>query len=214
MQFETKESKQAKQAAQLKERQAEQISVANGEKDAEYVEGNRRAGSKIRKHEADGYVHVEVLNKNLQPDQKSFKEDKSVVKIHAREFDRRVEEGAFSTYDQAEVIHDPRQNAPRSYSLKPENLQIDAGGPKADKNIALREQNLKNKEQALAQKADELNQSWKRKPRRSRKNRKSSTRYSRTTKRKAPSSRNLSQKQRRSSDRLLLQDLPLRSRLR
>jgi hypothetical protein len=154
--FETKESKQAKQAAQLKSLQSEQIAVANGERDGEYVEGNRRTGSKIRKHEADAYVHVEVINKNLQPDQKSFKEDKNVVKIHAREFDRRVEEGAFSTYDQAEVIHDPRANAPSSYKLKPETLSIDAGGPKADKNIALREQTLKKKEAAIADKFEEL----------------------------------------------------------
>lgn len=121
----TRDQKIARQSSELNALRADQIAEANGEKETEYVEGNRNPKFKIRVLEARGYVHVWTLIKNLSQDQKSFIEETRVVKIHAREFDRRVKDGAFTPYDEVEVVHDPRKGAPKVYEMKPTQLNVD-----------------------------------------------------------------------------------------
>jgi hypothetical protein len=154
----TKEQRQAQQSSDLLNKKIEQIAVANGEQAPRTVEANRKKGVLILEDEAKGYVHVETLVRHLNPDQKSFTDEKGLLKIHVREFDRRVSEGMFKLFDGAEVIHDPRKDAPRSYNLKNEQTEASPAVVNAS-NIALREKRLQEKEAALdakLAKADQL----------------------------------------------------------
>jgi len=122
----TKDQKNAQQVSDLNELRTQQIAEANGDEETEYVEGNRNPKFKIRELEARAYVHVWTRIRNLAPDQKSFIDEDKVVKIHAREFDKRVKDGAFKPYDEVEVVHDPRKGAPIHYELKPDHVNVDA----------------------------------------------------------------------------------------
>lgn len=131
----TRDQKLSLQQSQLQELKGKQIDAINGNDEAmPEIEANRNDKYTIRETE-QGYVHVKVTNKTLAPGEKSFLEDTHIVKIHAREFDRRVSEGAFKTFDEVEVIHDPRANAPEKYDLKPGFLSINANGPTADQAV-------------------------------------------------------------------------------
>jgi len=117
----TKEQKMMKQSSELNELKRNQILATEGHDTIEYVEANRKTGCKIRALEQN-YVHLQVLEKHLNADMKTFTENVSILKIHAREFDRRVKEGAFKTYDKVEIIHDPRVNASVKTSIWVQNL--------------------------------------------------------------------------------------------
>lgn len=122
----TRDEKIARQASDLNALRTQQIAEANGEEETEYVEGNRNPKFKIRELEAKAYVHVWTRIRNLSQDQKSFIDEDKIVKIHAREFDKRVKDGAFKPFDEVEVIHDPRKGAPKLYELKPDQVNVDA----------------------------------------------------------------------------------------
>ncbi len=131
----TKDQKMELQRDQLQELKQAQIDHINGVEEFPTVTANRNKKYKIKANE-QGYVHVKTKVNHLAQDQKSFTPEENIIKIHAREFDRRVAEGAFKTYDEAEVIHDPRQNAPEKYSLKPDVAKVDNSGP-VDKNVSI-----------------------------------------------------------------------------
>jgi hypothetical protein len=152
----SKEQKQSIQADALLDLKRKQIDALNGGKPMDMITANRNSKFQIRELES-GYVHVRTITKHLNSDQKSFTDEIIVHAIHAREFDRRVNEGAFHVFDDVEVIHDPRENAPRDYVLKPVNLLIDAAGPRADSpNVAAREKHLQAKEVKITQANEEL----------------------------------------------------------
>ncbi len=109
----------------LQDLKGRQIEAANSGEQLATIEANRNPKYSVREIEAKGFVHVRAVVRHLNFDQKSFNDEEHIVKVHAREFDRRVSEGAFKTYDEVEVIHDPRVNAPSSYSLKPEFAKVD-----------------------------------------------------------------------------------------
>lgn len=157
----TKAQREAEQVDQLSDLKRAQIQEANGGQPLATTTANRNPKYKIRVIEAADYVHVLLTTKHLNEQTKSITTEESVIAIHAREFDRRVKEGIFKLSDEAQVIHDPRPNAPQSYDLRPNTLEIDANGPKADPNIALREKKLAAKEQALAEKEGEREELWK-----------------------------------------------------
>lgn len=162
----TQDEKKALQLDQVEELKRDQLSVVAGESEAQTSAGNRNSAYAIRDVEKESYVHVLAITKNDNPQTKSYDEQKQVIKIHKREFDKRVKEGAFQTFDHVEVVHDPRENAPTSYSLKPN--QIDVKGAqkeyeesltnKVNPNVAAREKALNTKERAVVQKTSDLNE--------------------------------------------------------
>jgi hypothetical protein len=121
-----------------------QIQEADGRPDAmEYMAANKKPDVKIRVIEKN-YVHLGVMTKHLNADMKSFTEQRKIIKIHAREFSRREKEGAFSTYDEHVVIHDPRPGN-HAYRFKPEANkapQIDHAAEKAKKEMSFREEQI------------------------------------------------------------------------
>jgi hypothetical protein len=161
MEYLTNEQRVAKQKSEMNARRLAQIEVANGEAKEEMFEANRKPGHKIRSSEAD-YVHVRTMEKHLNNDQKSFTEAIKIVKIHPREFDRRVKEGAFKTYDDVEVLHDPRGGI-KIYDFKPEilsqeknPLQADISGEKTRKDVAEKEKQIIEAARALDAKEQNL----------------------------------------------------------
>lgn len=122
----SRDEKLMRQKDDLQDLKGRQIEAATGDGEPlETIKANKNGKYLIRSIEAKGYVHVHTVVKHLNADQKDFLYDKRIVKIHAREFDRRVAEGAFKTYDEVEVIHDPRVNAPKSYNLKPDVAKVE-----------------------------------------------------------------------------------------
>jgi hypothetical protein len=121
-----------------------QIQEADGRPDAmEYMPANKKPDVKIRVIEKN-YVHIGVMSRHLNADMKSFTDQRKIVKIHAREFERRSKEGAFSTYDETEIIHDPRPGN-HVYRFKPEANkapQIDHAAEKAKKEMSFREEQI------------------------------------------------------------------------
>lgn len=134
----TRDEKLSLQQDQLLDQKGKQIEVANGNESAlPTVPGNRDKSGKYRVLVLEqGYVHVKTIIKHLDQSQKNFKNEEKIHKIHAREFDRRVREGAFKTYDEVEVLHDPRANAPEDYNFKTDFAEVNTGAP-ADPNVKL-----------------------------------------------------------------------------
>lgn len=161
----TKDQKQARQQSELSALKQDQIAIALGEKEGEFVEGNRKPGTQIRALEAKGYVHVWTRVKHLDQGGKSFTNEDRTIKIHAREFDNRVKDGAFKTYDEVEVIHDPRKNAPKEYALKPEILgaagdvqdKVNAATGKAQEKLDKEKAHVLKTSQILEKKIGEVN---------------------------------------------------------
>jgi len=149
----TRDQKIARQSSELRALREQQIAEASGEAEPDLVPANRKPEFKIRRIEADGFVHVFTRIKNLSQDQKNFINEDRIIPIHAREFDKRVKDGAFTTYDEVEVIHDPRKNAPKSYEMKPEQLDVNkaASAPKADgKEVARKAQQIEKEFERLS----------------------------------------------------------------
>jgi hypothetical protein len=165
----TKDQKQARQQSQLSALKEQQIREKLGEDETEYVSGNRNSSFKIRALEADGYVHIHTRIKHLANDQKSFVNEDRTIKIHAREFDARVKNGAFKTYDEVEVVHDPRKKAPTVYNLKPDGIPVAGGNvqdkinaasgadKKAQEKLEREKLNLQKNSDALEKKKEEVN---------------------------------------------------------
>lgn len=128
--------------------------------DIDKVTANRNSKYKISELEEEGYVHVATRIKDLNPDQKSFTNRDAVLSIHKGEFDRKVKEGYFQLFDEVEVIHDPRENAPDSYVLKPATLSTEApkGLPSAELNERVNKLKGREKELNEAGKAIEKRQ--------------------------------------------------------
>lgn len=135
----TRDEKLSLQQDNLLEQKGRQIEAANGNESAmPTVKGNRDKSGKYRVLQLEeGYVHVKTIVKHLDQTQKNFVNEETIHKIHAREFDRRVREGAFKTYDEAEVLHDPRTNAPKAYSLKGDFAEVSTQAPQ-DANVPVK----------------------------------------------------------------------------
>lgn len=157
----TREQKAIKQQDEIAELRAQQIAQANGEEDIALVDANLSKKHKIRAAEKDGYVHVATRIKHLNANQKDFTYEDRIIPIHAREFDRKVAEGAFNLFDECEVIHDPRKGRPVEYDLQPgkQPEQKDDGLPRTpikNENIAAREKQLAKRESMLDDKFDQI----------------------------------------------------------
>lgn len=117
---------QKDQLTELQESQRDHLVTGN---EIPSVEANRNPKYKVLAHE-EHMVHVLATEKHDNPSTKEYVKKESIIKVHAREFDRRVNEGAFKTYDGAEVIHDPRIGAPKTYNLNPDFAKVESAGPK------------------------------------------------------------------------------------
>lgn len=147
----TRDQKIASQKSKIEALRESQILEATGAKEPELVPANRNPKFKIRKIEADGYVHVFTRVRNLDQAQKNFINEDRIIVIHARDFDRKVNDGMFKTYDLVEVIHDPRKGAPKSYDLKPEAVSVDKPAKSSiDPKLAERERQIEQAEAELA----------------------------------------------------------------
>jgi len=124
------------------------------------VEANRNPKYKIRADEANGYVHLYVANKHYQSTTKEIQLEERIIMIHKAQFQQKIDEKYFAPYDIVEVIHDPRQNAPKTYELGQKEGQVKIAEPKPSPNAELNERvkALKAKEQELIDKQTELEQ--------------------------------------------------------
>lgn len=145
---------QADQIAEMRETQM------NGIDKLPTIEGNRNPKYKIRADEADRYVFVLTTIKHVSTSTKSVNLEQRIIPIHKAEFQRKIDEQYFAIYDDTEVIHDPRTNAPKEYELKNKTSQVKLDTPltKEQPNAQLNERvkALKAKEQELIAKQAEL----------------------------------------------------------
>jgi hypothetical protein len=155
----------SKSKDELLMRQADQIHTMkvdqmNGLDKLPTVEANRNPKYQIRTDEADGYVHVRVCNKHYQSTTKSITREERILTIHKAQFQAKIDEKYFATYDEVEVIHDPRANAPKTYELgqKEGVVKLDTPNQKETGNAQLNERvkALKEKEKSLTDKEAEL----------------------------------------------------------
>jgi hypothetical protein len=109
----------AEQQVRLKDLQRSQLKAAHGDKNAiKKVKGNRDSKFEIPEHESH-LVHVYTLSRSLSGDMLSFNDIEKVIAIQPRIFEQMITSGAFAAYTDAKVVHDPRENAPKAYKLKP-----------------------------------------------------------------------------------------------
>lgn len=141
------EMRKAQQSDKLRELQRAQQKAAGGDKNAiKEVAANRDKKARIKEHEKD-LVHIKVLTRTIDNDSKTFHDERRVIKIQPRNIDQMIKDGAFAAYDEAIVIHDPRENAPKEYALKPSVVMPPSlSGPGNDAALAAREQQLKDRE--------------------------------------------------------------------
>lgn len=152
----TKDQKIARQASELDAEKRRQIAVLTGEKEENFVTANRNSKHRVRALEAEGYVHVHTIIKHLDQGGKSFTNEERTIKFHARGFDNLVKDGVFKTYDEVEVIHDPRKGFEnRVYSLKPDQLNVD--GPASRTDEAKVNKELDKRRQRLDEDAQKMN---------------------------------------------------------
>ena len=152
--FVTGEQRQARQVDELKALQDKQVRFANGEKDAiKEVPANRDSKSKILETEKD-YVHVAVLMRTLDADQKRFVDEARVILVQPNMIDQMIKNSAFAAYDDARIIHDPRPNAPKDIALKPviPVTPDEKAAQLQDAALAAREQKIKDAEKRLDEK--------------------------------------------------------------
>lgn len=64
---------------------------------------------RVNEHEYEGYVHIFARKKHVQLATKEITNEDRVIKVHAAQFERRNAEGAFTVYDEVEIVHDPRK---------------------------------------------------------------------------------------------------------
>lgn len=117
--FATSEQRQAKQLDELNDLRNRQIAAAQGDTDAiKMISANKDSKIKIKETDKD-YVHVALMTRTLDANQKEFLTDSKIVKVHPNNFAQIVASNAYGAYDDVKVIHDPRPNAPKEYNLKP-----------------------------------------------------------------------------------------------
>jgi hypothetical protein len=152
--FVTGEQRQAKQVDELKALQDKQVRYAQGDKSAiKEIQANRDPKSKILETEKD-YVHVAVVMRTLDADQKRFIDEARVIPIQPNAIDQMIKNSAFAAYDDAKIIHDPRPNAPEVLAVKPVApvSQDEAAARANDAALAAREQKIKDAEKRLDEK--------------------------------------------------------------
>jgi hypothetical protein len=124
------------------------------------IPANRDPKSKIKETDKD-LIHVAVVTRNLDADNKVFHDEARVIKIQPRIFPQMIVNSAFAAFDEAKVIHDPRPNAPKDYALKPAPLKgtnaFNEEAKVSDAALAAREQKVKDAEKSLDAKIAELN---------------------------------------------------------
>jgi len=108
----------------------------------------------IKEAEAEKYVHVFTRNLHNDDNAKKYNLEDKIIAIHAGEFDTKVKQNYFQSFDLVEIIHDPRQDAVE-VNLQPNKRKVEApvARPAAQGNQSaeLRKQaaELKAKEQEL-----------------------------------------------------------------
>lgn len=80
--------------------------------------------TQVRESEADKYVHVFTRVKHDDPTSKRYNFEDKIIQIHAGEFDMKVKQNYFQSFDLAEVIHDPREGA-TEMNLQPNKRKVE-----------------------------------------------------------------------------------------
>lgn len=154
----TPESRLMKQKEDLRKLQRDQQAALAGDKEKiRMIKGNKDSKHEIAEHEKH-LIHVYTNIKTVDVDTKTIHEEERIVKVHARNFDQLIKDGAFAVYDEVKVIHDPRKNAPKEYNLRP-NVPASASLTAAtmtDAALAAREQKLKEREKQIEERLAKL----------------------------------------------------------
>lgn len=100
----TKDEKLSKQVDEIHDLKTRQLNGEIGES-----KGNKNDKFMIPDNEKEGYVHVYTEIKSPAADGKSIETEKNVIVIHKDQFDLKVQQGMFLTYDYVEIVHDPRE---------------------------------------------------------------------------------------------------------
>lgn len=149
-----KQMRQADQIAEMRDQQAE------GMDKLPTVEANRNSKYRIREDESERFVFVKTTIKHINTQTKTINPEERIIPIHKAQFQGKVDEMYFATFDDVEVIHDPRNNAPTTYDIahKEGVIKLDIPKQKDNGNAALNEkvQALKKKEADLIAKQAEL----------------------------------------------------------
>lgn len=117
------------------------------------VEANRDPKFRIKEIEADGYVHAFTRKKHNNPDTKSYDNEDRVVVLHKAEFDAKLKQNFFQLYDEAHVIHDPRDGD--TPELKTNSANGNAA-PLADKLLSTPNAKMRERQEQLSQKEKDL----------------------------------------------------------
>lgn len=67
--------------------------------------------NEVKEAEAEKYVHVFTRNLHDDPNAKRYNLEDKIIAIHAGEFDTKVKQNYFQSFDLVEIIHDPREGA-------------------------------------------------------------------------------------------------------
>lgn len=122
-----------------------------------------KTGQTVNEHEADGYVHIETKKYHPNPSNPRVPvTEQRIHKMHKDEFEGAIKNRFFELFDDVEVIHDPRDNAPSEYELRPGKMQVPATNNEqlntatARKAITEKQKELVAKEKELLVKQAEL----------------------------------------------------------
>lgn len=116
----------------------------------------------VRQDESEKYVHVFVRMKHDDPNAKRYNLEDRVIPIHIGEFDTKVKQNYFQSYDLVEIIHDPRNNAeildlqPGKRKPAQPEARPQSGGNSQQGEINKQRAELSAKEKELIAKQDEL----------------------------------------------------------
>jgi hypothetical protein len=153
----TKERLVAEQRDDLnKLKDAQRVEAAGGEK-LDRIPASEDKEYKIRATEKD-YFHVKTIIKHLDATSKNFIKETRIIKIHMREFKKRVEEGAFNVYDEVDILHNPLKgkDGDIKYNFKPQFADVAQAPETKSPNVGAREKALSAKESELKSKELEL----------------------------------------------------------
>lgn len=117
------------------------------------VEANRDPNFQIKEIEADGYVHVFTRKLHNNPDTKSYDKEDRIVIIHKAEFDAKLKQNFFQLYDEAHVIHDPRDGDTPELKTNSANASTT---PLADKLLSTPNAKMRERQEQLSQKEKDL----------------------------------------------------------
>lgn len=105
--------------------------------------------------EATDYVHVFTRVKHDDPNVKRYNFEDKIIQIHAGEFDTKVKQNYFQSFDLAEIIHDPREGA-ETLNLQPNKRNVEAPVQARPSHTNVQSQELRAKAQELSAKEKEL----------------------------------------------------------